>query len=226
MEIIRVVTAESVRRTHDIGPLCCIHRTKNHTHTQTRVHTSRSRRRYFPGSRISRTQQSRALPDSCVDVGPRTVDIHPWRSRELTQFTASADLLAPRRQSGRLCFSVVRHSNHPPYAACLPLVIKYTQFFIILFRGHRRHIERFLSQFPQLIFLPLYFIRLYIISTLIRLLLLWTAVKHLLFVVSDTRIMCQHFSICDLRENDINKLFTKYGSSYHGSHCSKNANKR
>lgn len=41
MEIIRVVTAESVRRTHDIGPLCCIHRTKNHTHTHKREFTPR-----------------------------------------------------------------------------------------------------------------------------------------------------------------------------------------
>lgn len=116
---IRAATGESVRRTHDISPLCSIHRTK-HTHTHTRVHTSRSQRRYFPGSRISRTQQSRALPDSCVDDGPRTVDIHPWRSRVPAQFTASADLLAPRRQSDRLCISVVRHPTHSQYTPRVP----------------------------------------------------------------------------------------------------------
>jgi len=63
MEIIRVVTAESVRRTHDIGPLCCIHRTKNHTHTHTHTHTNASSHLAEPAALFSRKSD---LPDTIV----------------------------------------------------------------------------------------------------------------------------------------------------------------
>jgi len=115
---IRAVTAESVRRTHDIGPLRSIHRTHAHTHTRVHTHTHTHTRTHAHANASSHLAEPAALfprksdlPDTIVartsgfvrgrrpkDSGYSPVEIPP---------AASADLSAPRRRSDRSCFSVV-----------------------------------------------------------------------------------------------------------------------